>query len=461
MNPLPHRLAPRTLRGRLSLVALTTAALLMAVLTVAFNAVLDRHLQHQADDELRTRAAAVATTIDTSGPRVRVVETANDPLLDANVWIYDGTRLLEKPPTAPAGNALTRAADRLATGGGRGCVTARAENPRFVRLCSRPVTGGRASATVVTALDLAPYRNSARMVLLGSLILDAVMLACTYVLTRLAVGRALRPVRTMTDQATQWSAVGSDDRFGAEHHPAELARLGASLDALLDRIRTVLRHERQLTGELSHELRTPLTRIIVELDWWRARPRSAAETRATHEVIAEAAQSMRTICDTLLDDARESAGNSATAPGTTAVAPVLHRLTANLDTRGRRERIKTVVDIPDGDLEAGVAPALLERIVNPLLTNAVRYARSTVTVSARPRPGGLRITVTDDGTGVPEPFLDRLFQPGRRADPDDGHDGAGLGLPLARRLARAVGGDVSHDARHEGGARFSVDLPTG
>ncbi|MFI8235354.1 sensor histidine kinase [Streptomyces sp. NPDC085900] len=461
MNPLPHRLAPRTLRGRLSLVALTTAALLMAVLTVAFNAVLDRHLQHQADDELRTRAAAVATTIDTSGPHVRVVETANDRLLDANVWIYDGTRLLEKPPTAPAGNALTRAADRLAVGGGRGCVTGRAENPRFVRLCSRPVTGGRSSATVVTALDLAPYRNSARMVLLGSLILDAVMLACTYVLTRLAVGRALRPVRTMTDQATQWSAVGSDDRFGAEHHPAELARLGASLDALLDRIRTVLRHERQLTGELSHELRTPLTRIIVELDWWRARPRSAAETHATHEVIAEAAQSMRTICDTLLDDARESAGNSHTAPGTTAVGPVLHRLTANLDTRGRGERIKTVVDIPDGDLEAGVAPALLERIVSPLLTNAVRYARSTVTVTARSRPGGLRITVTDDGTGVPEPFLDLLFQPGRRADPDDGHDGAGLGLPLARRLARAIGGEVSHDAGHQGGARFSVDLPTG
>ncbi|WP_427165191.1 sensor histidine kinase [Streptomyces sp. C1-1] len=461
MNALPDRLTPKTLRGRLSLVALTTAALLMAVLTVAFNAVMDRHLQHQADDELRNRAAAVATTIDTSGPRVRIVETVNDGLLDANVWIYDGTRLVEKPPRAPAGNALTSAAGRLAAGGRGVCVTARAENPRFVRLCSRPVTGGHSAATVVTALDLAPYRNSARTVLLGSLILDAVMLACTYLLTRLAVGRALRPVRTMTDQATQWSAVGSDDRFGAEHHPAELARLGTSLDALLDRIRTVLRHERQLTGELSHELRTPLTRIIIELDWWRARPRSAAETHATHEVIAEAAQSMRTICDTLLDDARESALNSSTAPGTAAVAPVLHRLAANLDKREHGERIKTVVDVPDGDLEAGVAPALLERVVSPLLTNAVRYARSTVTVSARRRPGGLRITVTDDGTGVPEPFLGRLFQPGRRADPGDGHDGAGLGLPLARRLARAVGGEVSHDAGHQGGARFWIDLPAG
>ncbi|MFG2480695.1 hypothetical protein [Streptomyces fagopyri] len=47
----------------------------------------------------------------------------------------------------------------------------------------------------------------------------------------------------MTDQATQWSAVGSDDRFGAENHPVELTRPGASLDALLDRIHTVLRHE--------------------------------------------------------------------------------------------------------------------------------------------------------------------------------------------------------------------------
>lgn len=115
--------------------------------------------------------------------------------------------------------------------------------------------------------------------------------------------------------------------------------------------------------------------------------------------------------------------------------------------------------MPDAELEAGVAPPLLERIVSPLLTNAVRYARSAVTVSARARPCGLRITVTDDGPGVPESFLDDLVQPGRRADPGDGNDGAGLGLPLGRRLARAVGGDVCHDPGHESGARFLVDLP--
>ncbi|BBC36912.1 Histidine kinase [Streptomyces graminofaciens] len=458
MNRLARRLAPRTLRGRLSLVALTTAALLMTVLTVAFNTAMDRHLQHQADDELRNRAAAVATTVDTSGPRVRVLETVNDSLLDANVWIYTGTRLLEKPPSAAADSALTQAADRLAGRGRPVCATVQTDNPRFVRLCSRPVSGLRSTAIVVTAVDLAPYRSSAGTLLAGSLILDAVMLACTYALTRLAVGRALRPVRTMTDQATQWSAVGSGQRFGAEDQPAELARLGTSLDALLDRIRTVLRHEQQLTGELSHELRTPLTRIVVELDWWRARPRSAAETDATHEVIAEAAQSIRTICDTLLNDAREGGQTTSTAVGAAAVAPVLRRLVEDLDAR---KQLKTVVDVPDQELEAGVASALLERIVSPLLANAVRYADSTVTVSARQLPSGVRIDVTDDGPGVPEEFLDHLFQPGRRADSGDGHDGAGLGLPLARRLARAVGGEVSHDPEHTPGARFLVDLPAG
>ncbi|WP_089107576.1 sensor histidine kinase [Streptomyces hyaluromycini] len=452
-----RRPAPRTLRGRLSLVALTTAALLMTVLTVAFNVVMDRHLQHQADDELRNRAAAVATTVDTSGSRVRVLETSNDGLLDANVWIYSGTRLLENPPSATVGSRLTLTADRLAAQRKPTCTTSHAHG-RPVRLCSRPLTGRHATATVVTALDLGPYRSSAKTLLLASLMLDTVMLACTYVLTRLAVGRALRPVRTMTDQATQWSAVGSDERFGAAEHPAELARLGASLDALLDRIRTVLRHERQLTGELSHELRTPLTRIVIELDWWRSRSRSEAETRATHEVIAEATRSMRTICDTLLTDARDNALNPPTAPGTTDVVPVLDRMIQGLDTPGR---VKAMVESEAEALQAGVAPALLERIVSPLLANAVRYARSTVTVSARRIHGAVRIDVVDDGPGVPEGFTCELFQPGRRADDGDGHDGAGLGLPLARRLARAVGGEVSHDPAHNPGARFTVSLPAG
>ncbi|MFE7031300.1 sensor histidine kinase [Streptomyces sp. NPDC057621] len=444
--------APRTLRGRLALVALTTATLLMLILTVAFNAVARQHLQHQADDELRTRAAAVATTIDTSGTTVRVTETSHDELLDTNVWIYAGGRLLEKPPTAAS---LTRVTDTLAGRGGPRCITTEVPGP--LRLCSRQVSGDRSEATVVTALSLAPYRGSADTLLLGSLALDAVMLVCTYALTRLAVGRALRPVRTMTDQATRWSAVASEERFGGLRHPAELAALGTSLDAILDRIRTLLRHERQLTAELSHELRTPLSRIIAELDWWHTRPRTADETRTTHRIIAGAAGSMRAICDTLLDDARDNARDGApAAPGTAEIVPTLHRLVEAMDTPSR-----LTVSTDGPPLVAGVPPALLERIVSPLLTNACRYAESRVVLRAHRTPDGIRVDVIDDGPGVPPPFAGQLFEPGRRADPGDGHRGAGLGLPLARRLARSAGGEVTHDPGFTTGARFEISLPPG
>ncbi|WP_129293263.1 sensor histidine kinase [Streptomyces lydicus] len=473
MSALPGLLAaaarrcrPRTLRGRLSLIALTTAALVMVVLTVVFNTVVRQRLQQQADGELRTRAGAVAATVDTRHHPVRVLETPGDAALDTNVWIYAGTRLLEHPVSAPPGDTVTRTAAGLAAHGGKRCTTMTAGDR--IRLCAEPVGGVRAgagpvggvrpgagpAAVVVTAMDLAPYRASADTLLIASLALDAGVLACTYVLTRLAVGRALRPVRAMTEQATRWSVVASDQRFGAGDRPVELTRLGASLDELLDRIRAVLRHEQQLTRELSHELRNPLARITAELDWWQARPRSTAETHATHASIADAATSMRTICETVLDDARAGAH---VVPGTSDVMAVLRRLATRLEAPGKAT---VTVSGPD-TLVAGAPAALLERIVAPLLDNALRYARTRVALRVSPEPDGVRVAVVDDGPGVPAAFAAHLFQPGRRADPEDGHGGAGLGLPLARRLARSAGGEVTHDPGHTPGTRFVVSLPAG
>ncbi|WP_326739893.1 sensor histidine kinase [Streptomyces sp. NBC_01022] len=446
MRIFRHGPGPRTLRGRLALVAVTAAALLVLALTVAFNGLVRRQLQQQANDHLHTRAAAVAATVDTTGAPAHVVEVPHDDLLDADVWIYAGSERIEAPPSAVEG-PLT-----LAARGGSRCVTLDGEDP--IRLCTQPVPGpGPSPAAVVTALALAPYRSLAQTALYASLALDATIIACIYVLTRLAVGRALRPVQAMTDQATRWSVPAADGRFGHSNRPTELARLGTSLDALLDRIRAGLRHEQQLTRELSHELRNPLARIIAELDWWRSRPRSAAESELACAAIADAAQSMRTICDTLLDDAR---GAADALPGSAEILPALLRLVDRCSAPRKVE-----VAVMDRGLAAGVPAALLERTVSPLLDNALRYAHSRVRVMARGEEGSVLIEVTDDGPGVPLSFAPDLFRPGRRADPGDGHGGAGLGLPLARRLARSADGDVRHDQQHGRGARFVVTLPAG
>jgi signal transduction histidine kinase len=93
-----------------------------------------------------------------------------------------------------------------------------------------------------------------------------------------------------------------------------------------------------------------------------------------------------------------------------------------------------------------------------LIENGCRYAAHAVTVGVKRVAGEVCLSVSDDGPGVDDRVRDRLFEPGAHADGRVPHDGAGLGLALARRLARAIGGDVEHvpDAV---GATFRVRLP--
>jgi signal transduction histidine kinase len=118
-----------------------------------------------------------------------------------------------------------------------------------------------------------------------------------------------------------------------------------------------------------------------------------------------------------------------------------------------------IVDVPS-DLVAGVDAAVLDRLLGPVLDNAARYAEQRITVTGRAQAGDVVLTVSDDGPGLPADSASRVFEPGWRGNPADGHDGAGLGLALAVRLATAARGSLT--ARPEGpGATFDVRLPAG
>ncbi|MFI0775762.1 sensor histidine kinase [Streptomyces sp. NPDC021212] len=470
-----HRARPGTLRGRLALLALFTTAAWVIILTVVFNIALSGRLRAETDDLLRTRATAVTATVRVHPDRsLAVAEPADDRALDTGIWIYQGRRPLERPPASPE---VQRAVDTLA---GRQDVFENIGDPATTRLYARPIrAGGRQVGTVVTAVGLAPYRHSAQSALAGSIGLALLLLGGVYLVTRATVGRALRPVTAMTRQAAEWSDHDIGRRFGAVPRAAELDALAGNLDELLDRLAAVLRHEQQLTSELSHELRTPLARITAEADWLLARDRGAEERDEAIEAIAEGADRMRTICETLLAEARARGTGRAPgrAPGRCEL-PALVRDLATRDAPGRPDAPRIAVHLTgeESALVAGVSPEIAERVLAPLLDNARRYAADSITVECAPGPpGSVRIVVGDDGPGVPDTARDAIFEPGHRAHPDDGHDGAGLGLPLAIRLARAAGGDLRLDptaaaasavsaasaVRGARGARFVVTLPAG
>jgi signal transduction histidine kinase len=437
----------RTLRGRLTAVAFLVALVAIVLMTAAFDVVLTSALDSDANSRLRAQAAAVATTVRVRAGRVSVVEGPGDAALDRQAWVYEGTRALER---APGDAEVQRSADALA---GRAHVHHDLPDREF-RLYAAPVlSGGRQVGTVVTGLSLAAYDRTVDLAQIGSIAFGAVLLAAVLFLTWIVVGRALSPVREMTRSAADWGEQDGGRRFGSTPRPDELGDLARTFDALLDRVAASLRHEQRLSAELSHELRTPLTRIVAETELLQRRDRPLAERDEAYGSIARSAGQMHDILATLMAAARADARLDA---GRSDLRPALDAVRASWPPSAPA----LTVEAPDGPLAVGVDSEVVDRILGPLLDNARRYADAAVGIEVARGDGCLEVAVTDDGPGLAEPDRETAFEPGVRIGGPDAHAGAGLGLPLARRLARAAGGDVAFvtpgGAR---GARVRVRLP--
>jgi signal transduction histidine kinase len=115
--------------------------------------------------------------------------------------------------------------------------------------------------------------------------------------------------------------------------------------------------------------------------------------------------------------------------------------------------------LPAEPVRVAADEELVERMLQPILDNAVRYGRSAVEVSLERNGSLAAVNVADDGPGVADDERRRIFEPGARGEAARSREGgAGLGLSLARRLARSAGGDVAV-ASSSSGARFVLSLP--
>jgi signal transduction histidine kinase len=440
----------RSVRSRLLLAVLGVVAAAVAAMILGFNLLLSRNLSHNASDLARARANAQLAGLRPVERGLELGETPDEGGGGSPVWVFSGGRTLE----APRSSRAVSAAARSLAGGGRRFLNVEGDDMRLYAVPA--VFEGKRLGTVVAGVSLAPYEQTRRTALIGSLTLALLLLLVVAVAARWVLAAALRPVARMTDAAADWSERRLDRRFELGEPHDELTRLAATLDSLLDRISASLRREQRFSAELSHELRTPVSRIVAEADLALRRERSGSEYRGALEVVLRNAKQVASTIEALVAAAQQEAGLArGTADAYEAAAKAVEACEPAAAERG----VALDVARPESAVRVGVDRELAVRTLQPVVENAVRYGRERVLVSVTRNATRVVYLVEDDGPGVDEAERERIFEAGLRgtAARGAGGDGAGLGLALARRLARAASGDV--EVLPGGGGRFAVSLP--
>jgi signal transduction histidine kinase len=254
----------------------------------------------------------------------------------------------------------------------------------------------------------------------------------------------------MTDRAGEWSEHDLHRRFDLGPPRDELTGLAATLDGLLGRIEAALRHEHRFSAEVAHELRTPLAGVRGEAELALLQGRSPADLRAALQQVVAGTDRMTAVIDALLAGARQEA---ARAPGSSDARDAVETVLEVVRPAAEAHHVALQVAHAPGPMSVGADENIVAQALHPLLENAVRHADATVGVRLRRSAGEVVIAVEDDGPGVAPEALDGIFEPGVSHA-----DGAGLGLPLARRLARTCDGEVLALPGGDGG-RFELHLP--
>ena len=278
--------------------------------------------------------------------------------------------------------------------------------------------------------------------------------------------------RALTQLATVAERLGNDDldaRVGELHASPELRQVGAALDLAAGRIASLIETERRteasrrdLMTSISHDLRTPLASL-------------RAMVEAIDEGVVDDPEIIRRYADQMLDSIRTLVAmvddlfelsqvdasafrNDRRSIGVADAVDQAVELCAH-EARARSIEIRTDVSSARG----ARCSAKLARVIDSLVDNAVRYtpAGGSVTVKAVETGSGLELTVEDSGDGLTDEQRRQVFEPFWRADSARATRGSGLGLTLAQRITRALGGDIQALSAPAGGSLFRVVVPAG
>jgi len=371
------------------------------------------------------------------------------------VWSLDGVRVYLSRPHAVLPDITTLGFSTVLTPEGRWRVFGVQAVTRVIQV-AQPLSVRERRAAELALQTLKPF---------------ALLLPVLALLIWVAVGLALEPLQRLTAQVKA-RRVDALDALPGEHLPDEVQPLVSALNELLGRLRAALERERAFMADAAHELRTPLTALHLQMGML-ARAGSEAEREAAMSTLAAGVQRAIHLAEQMLMLARQEP--RADSP----------RVPVRLDELAR-EIVAELVPLADaGRIDLGVAAAqpatvagdadALRTLLRNLVDNAVRYTppggRVDVSVTgplatatpesgnAAADTGGARLTVTDDGPGIPPAERARVFDRFHRS-PGTRPSGSGLGLAIVRTIAEAHGATVRLGEGPEGkGLSVTVSFP--
>ncbi len=268
-------------------------------------------------------------------------------------------------------------------------------------------------------------------------------------LTLWAVRRLTRPVAALAAAADR---LGRDVNAPPlpEGGPSEVATAARAFNTMAERIRRYVGDRTQMLAAIGHDLKTPITRLKLRAEF-------LDDDEQRRKMLADLDEMEAMIAATLAFARDESTGE----PSVPVDLASLCRTVLDEAADARPEMADDIIYDGPEHLTVSARPGALKRALANLVGNAVAYGGSARLLLSPPLAGHVRIAVEDAGPGVPERELENVFQPFRRLETSRNREtgGTGLGLPIARNILRAHGGDVVLKNRPQGGLQALATLP--
>ncbi len=384
----------------------------------------------------------------TDNPEYFEIRQASGPVIARSRSLQGGT--LAPPPHA----SPLVTADLTLPDGRRGRAA-------WVETVAR--TDSRPSAAppiqVVVARDTADLEHRLAALTRWLVVIAAAVLALVALLLRWVVSGGLAPLDRLASQIAALDADNLSTRITLPDAPTELAPVVDVCNQLLTRLEGVVNRERSFASDVAHELRTPLAGIRSLLEVAASRDRDPAAYRTAISECVGIAVQMQGMTDNLLALARLEREEIRIRPAPVELDGVLQDAWKPLES-GASERNVRVEWATDPALVVATDRDMLRQVVFNVLENAVTYVDTggQIRITTAAENGAARLHVANTGSRVARPDADRVFDRFWRGDGARSGQGlhVGLGLPLARRLTRALGGRI--DAASEAGGLFEVTL---